>query len=160
MVQRVSSKMEEYVRKCFLDYMSGALVHHQKKEEKKEKEKRMNVKAMSPNTKQEYLRKKNREYKAKSRERLKEKKDLSSLPTTMMRGEDDEGINFDGVLGECREVLAMSSDEVGGPGKIDASSTFVTIQNFLETMCKRNPEFEWYMKNDPRTTQILNSLKS
>lgn len=151
--------MEEYVRKCFEDYMSGSLVHHRDDASKGQRPKRMNVKAMSPRTRQEYLKMKNREHKAKSRERQKKKLLLSSAENVIMEVEhdDEEGINFDGILGECRETLSSKGGGNGG-GMEEASATYTTVHDFLETMCVKHPEFEWYMKNDPRTLQILKQL--
>lgn|SRR6185437_14197023 len=101
---------------------------------------RRNVKDMSPNTKYEYIREKNRINKAKSRERQRKQMQNITLEENTLPERDDE----------LTDLLK--------PPHITPMSMYASTEEYLQVMFQRYPDFKWFMKNDPRTASILQSF--
>ncbi len=142
--------------------MSDKLTHHPlviaDEGEVQGKKKRMNLREMSPMTRQNYIRTKGREYKAKSRAKQREKLKTSVISEDMVNSTTacitpgENSARFEGILGECREMLTYPNEQ---HDEVNPSIVYRRIKSFLKDIFEKHPEFRQYMENDPRTKNLL-----
>lgn len=135
--------VKKYVTKCFEDYMSDKLVHHTKYVKKNVD--RTAVRSMTPESKKEYIRKKNREHKAASRQRQRDEQKKTLQESSFLI--DDMTLPLSMTL--C-ERSNLSGEYLDKPGEF-----YIYTENFLKEISKRNSQFEWFMNHDPRTRELI-----
>ncbi len=101
---------------------------------------------------QEHLRRKAREYKAKSRQREKQRSaDIDLIPPPNLTTE----VRREGILGDCAEL----SEALKAECKLTPANLYKTTEEFLKDIFQKYPDYEWFMKYDPRVKVLLETVR-